>query len=71
MSATPYATATARAASLYVPGHPTEAWREACRAAERAWAEMRGRKPERGVQGRPQARETVSATRTPTKEKQP
>lgn len=38
---TPYATATALAASLYVPGHPTEAWREACRAAERAWAEMK------------------------------
>lgn len=52
---TPYTLATARAASLYVPGHPTEAWREACQEAQRAWEEMRARKPERGAQTRPQA----------------
>lgn len=57
---TPYHLATQRAAALYVPGHPTEAWRAACREAERAWVEMRSQKQGRGVQGAPQRRETMN-----------
>jgi hypothetical protein len=44
---TPYHLATKRAAALYVPGHPTEEWREACRDAERIWAAMKKPTPVR------------------------
>lgn len=38
---TAYRLATAHCLALYVPGHPTEAWRAACAAADAAWKAMR------------------------------
>lgn len=49
LTPTPYHLATQRAAALYVPGHPTEAWRAACREAEREWDAMK--KSAKGAKG--------------------
>jgi hypothetical protein len=55
-SPTPYLAATQRAAALYVPGHPTDAWRRACREAQEAWEAQKGGGSGKAAVGAPEGR---------------
>jgi hypothetical protein len=61
---TPYLAATQRAAALYVPGHPTEAWRRACQEAQEAWDAQKGGGVRKAFQPPPQARHVGAAKGT-------